>query len=220
MLNLFSEDWTSAPETRDETLLKMQWIIRMRWIALLVQSCAAIPALYFEYLEKSYCLPYLAVIFILMGFNSVYAWLLPLRQQVTEMDLLLQLTMDVAGLTLLLLLTGGAANPFLSLLFLHTSLGALLLKKPKSTVFLFCVILCLAFLQFVPLRPPALRYGPTPRPVLFISYLIVALVTWRLTSWLSETLLSLRNHVHQLGERKIRNGSVACRRGVGFWVQS
>jgi len=66
-------------------------------------------------------------LFLLAGLNAFTAWRLKQDSPVRPPEILTQLMADMAGLTVLLLYTGGWANPFVSLLFLPVVLAALLL---------------------------------------------------------------------------------------------
>jgi two-component system sensor histidine kinase RegB len=66
-------------------------------------------------------------LFLLATLNAFTAWRLKQDSPVREPEILMHLLADLSGLTVLLLFTGGWANPFVSLLFLPVILAALLL---------------------------------------------------------------------------------------------
>jgi two-component system sensor histidine kinase RegB len=71
-------------------------------------------------------------LFLLAGLNAFTAWRLKQDSPVRPPEILTQLIADMAGLTVLLLYTGGWANPFVSLLFLPVILSALLLPDKMA----------------------------------------------------------------------------------------
>ncbi|MDR3608567.1 MAG: HAMP domain-containing sensor histidine kinase [Oligoflexia bacterium] len=188
----------------DPARAKIEWLIRLRWIAVFAQSLCVVPALYLGYLEPKFFFKYTGTVALLVVFNVVSSLIYRKKKTVSETDLLCQLVADITALTILLMLTGGAWNPLLALIFLHAGFGALLLTKIRGYVFFLCLTLCLIALQWVPDLPSALHNGLTPPLILFSSYLLVAFVTWRLTAWLSRTLVSLQEYVGQLQDRELR----------------
>lgn len=192
-----------SPQT-DPARVKVSWLIRLRWVALLAQCLSIIPALKLGYLETDHFWFFCGTIFALAALNLFFTSFYRKKNTVGEMDLLCQLVIDVTGLTTLLMFSGGAWNPLSSLLFLHAGFGALLLTRARGVFFFLFIATCLAVLQWVPILPEAIRSQPTSRSVLFASYLIVAFVVWRLTAWLSKTLVSLQSHVTLLKDRRER----------------
>jgi two-component system sensor histidine kinase RegB len=126
--------------------------------------------------------------------------------------LLTQLTLDIAALSALLVLAGGSRNPMLPLLFVHAGLGALLLGRRQSSMLFALLIGFLVLLQLFSHVPPGLENVSVPATILFPAQVLVALVFWILTVWLSTTLDSLRDESTRAREQK---GRIDRLRAVG-----
>jgi len=191
--------------TSEQSTGKLVWLVRLRWLAITAQCLTIVPALEFELLEVR-MLPYFAgVIVLLAGLNIVTWGALRRGADATPGRILFQLACDVIGLTCMLVLTGGAWNPMVPILFVHTGLGALLLEGRLSLLFFALLIGCLLALQALgqlPHVPPGLEGVLLPWQILFPAQLVVAGVFWILTSWLSRTLSGMTAHFAQLQERQ------------------
>jgi hypothetical protein len=66
----------------------------------------------------------------------------------TPGHLLAQLAADILGLSALLILTGGAWNPMVPILLVHSVLGALLLEGRLGLVFFGLLLVCLGLIQY------------------------------------------------------------------------
>ncbi|MFP6564122.1 MAG: HAMP domain-containing sensor histidine kinase [Myxococcota bacterium] len=187
-----------------ESRTKLVWLVRLRWIALTAQLASVFPAIEFDILEASRLPAFLGTIGALAAVN-VATWL-GLRQGrgARPIHVFGQLTLDIAALSTLLALTGGGWNPLVPLLFVHTVLGALLLEGRASPLFFGLLILCLFLLQTLAWIPPGLEPNLLPARILFPAQLLVALVFWILTTWLSHTLRAAQAHVASLRERRTR----------------
>jgi len=105
----------------------MQQLIQLRWIAVVGQITTIVIAS--GVLGVQLPMPaMLNVLACLIAFNvaSILRW--QENQVVSNSELLLALTVDVASLTAQLYLSGGATNPFVFLYLLHVILGAVLLE--------------------------------------------------------------------------------------------
>ena len=137
---------------RQNTML----LVQLRWVAVFGQAFTIVIA--DAWLKLSLPLaPMFAVIggLVLLNFHT---WLVPApRGVVREKDLLQGLLFDIAALTALLYLGGGATNPFCFLYLLQVALGAILLG-PRATWGLVALsIVCFAGLTrfYIPLKPAA-----------------------------------------------------------------
>ncbi len=109
--------------THHEALSRLFWLRNFTLIGLLL-------LMLWSELGLGVKLPWLEMgitLFLLAGLNAFTAWRLKQGSPVRPPEILTQLMADMAGLTVLLLYTGGWANPFVSLLFLPVVLAALLL---------------------------------------------------------------------------------------------
>jgi len=187
-----------------EVNAKLHWIVRLRWLAIVAQLISVFPALYFEMMEPSLLPFFLGAIGLLTGWNVLTwvalrnDWSLPAPQ------ILIQLCVDIGVLSTLLALTGGAWNPTVPILFVHSVLGAMLLEGRRSLVFFFILLLSVIAIQFNARIPPALENLLIPRSILFPAQFLVALVFWILTAWLARTLTALRADLSAARERKTR----------------
>jgi two-component system, sensor histidine kinase RegB len=137
----------------------MTLLVQLRWTAVLGQI-ATILFVHYGLEIPLPLIPMLAVIggLVLLNLGSI-AWI-RLRNEISNRELFITLTFDVAALTAQLYLSGGVTNPFTSLYLLQVTLGAVLLdgRLTWSLAALACV--CLLGLM-VSYRPLALAtFGP------------------------------------------------------------
>jgi len=189
-----------------EDAARLAWVVRLRWIALSAQVLSITPALAFQLLEPRLLPVFLGVVVALACVN-VFTWARLRRSPPPEWrsyTLLLQLGFDIAALSALLALTGGAWNPLVPLLFVHAGIGALLLRGRQSPLFFLLLISCLILLQLFSHVPPGLEGTLLPALILFPAQALVALVFWILTAWLSRTLTTLQQDSLRTSERQTR----------------
>ncbi len=133
----------------------MQQLIQLRWIAVIGQitTIATASILLGVQLPMPAMLNVLAC---LIAFNvaSILRW--QENQVVSNSELLLALTVDIASLTAQLYLSGGATNPFVFLYLLHVILGAVLLETWSTWTIVLVTGACIAGL--------ALFSEPLPLP--------------------------------------------------------
>jgi two-component system sensor histidine kinase RegB len=190
----------SAPNTT-----KLGWIVRVRWLALSAQLLSIPIAVHFHTLEPAAIPSFVGVIAALTSVNAVtWLWLQRNTGTTSQSQILLQLFADIAALSMLLSLSGGAWNPLVPILFVHSVLGAMLLEGQLSLIFFALLILCLGLIQVNSLlsHQPIAKW--LPASILFPAQFLVALVFWILTAWLSNTLALLQHHVAQAREQKTR----------------
>jgi len=198
----FFEPPLATDQGQDRT--KILWLVRLRWIALSAQVLSIVPALHFEILEQA-LVPYFAgIVAALALLNVATWWLLRSGLEGSPGVVLFQLGADITALSSLLALTGGAWNPMVPILFVHTGIGALLLQGRLSLIFFALLIACLVMIQLGANIPPGLEGNLLPAVVLFPAQLVVAIVFWILTAWLSRTLTALQSHFAFLSERRTR----------------
>ncbi len=198
--SFFSPPITADPE---QSNAKLTWMVRLRWIAITAQALTIVPALGYELLEAKLLPHFVGVILLLIGMNIVTWAALRRGATATPGRVLMQLSGDIIGLSCLLALTGGAWNPMVPILFVHAVVGVLVLEGRLGLVFFTLLIGCLLLLQAFPHIPPGLEGSLIPAAILFPAQLVVAIVFWILTAWLSRTLASMREHFSFLEERKV-----------------
>ncbi|HTO53556.1 MAG TPA: ATP-binding protein [Myxococcota bacterium] len=196
----------------DSNAAKLGWIVRLRWIALAAQGLSIFPALQFDLLEPARVPLFLGLVAALALLNALTWVRLRRGRDVSQPELGLQLFADIAALSALLGLSGGAWNPLVPLLFFHAGLGALLLEGRVSLSFFWSLVACLAFVQAFGHVPPGLLGTRVSPAVLFPAQFLVAGVFWLFTTWLSHTLAALQAHVHA---RRQEQGRIDRLRAVG-----
>jgi len=199
--SFFAPPITGGPT---QSTIKVVWLVRLRWLALSAQLLSIGPALMFGVLEPRLVPLFLGVIAVLAVFN-VSTWVGLRRGWVFESNqILVQLTADIAALAALLVLTGGAWNPLVSILFVHSVLGAMMLQGRASLVFFGVLLISLAVIQTTSHIPPRLESKLLPATLLFPAQYLVAMVFWILTAWLSRTLDALQARVQKSREQQTR----------------
>ena len=133
----------------------MQQLIHLRWIAVVGQVATISVASML--LDVQLPMPaMLNVLACLIAFNIASTLRWQENQVVSNSELLLALTVDVASLTAQLYLSGGATNPFVFLYLLHVILGAVLLETWSTWTIAGVTGMCIASLALFsePLRLP------------------------------------------------------------------
>lgn len=154
-------DLTAPSPTDAATNRKnMALLIQLRWTAVIGQ----IVTIAFVQFWMGIALPLLpmaAVICGLVALNLVSLVWVRYRADINNRELLIALTLDVAALTTLLYLSGGATNPFTSLYLLQVTLGAVLLDAPSTWSLVALVCMSYAWLTgyYEPLALPQEGFG-------------------------------------------------------------
>jgi two-component system sensor histidine kinase RegB len=189
---------------------KLRWVVGLRWVALAAQALSILPGLYFELLEPRLLAPFAGIVCGLALINLVTRARLARGAEITQRQILFQLTADVLALGALLALTGGAWNPLVPLIFFHAGLGALLLEGRVGIAFLWILIASLVGIQALAHIPPGLERARLDPAVLFPAQLLVATSFWLLSRWLSRMLNSMQRHFGALRERQGRIDRLAA----------
>lgn len=197
-LNRFINEYFSptAWGQRDEAAAKYRWILKLRWIALLVQLSSIWPGVELGFLAHEDIIPFTGIV-LFLGIINLVSVRLPKNLKVRPVHLFSQLTVDLIVLLALLFLTGGLQNPFVTLLLFHAVLSSLLLETKWNISYFGLISFGLLGLYWAPL-PRAVLHNPIHTSIILASQLVVALAIWILTSWLSRTLIAFRSHVSHL----------------------
>jgi len=154
-------DLTAPSPTDAATNRKnMALLIQLRWTAVIGQI-ATIAFVQFWMGIDLPLLPMAGVICGLVALNLVSLLWVRYRADINNRELLIALALDVAALTTLLYLSGGATNPFTSLYLLQVTLGAVLLDAPSTWSLVALVCMSYAWLTgyYEPLALPREGFG-------------------------------------------------------------
>lgn len=127
--------------------MAFSWLLILRWGAVACQGVLFIIAAVGLGIE----LPVAVVssIIVFEGVSNLFFSFLLLRQSVPDWLIALVMFLDSMLLTLLLMKTGGAMNPFTFLYLVHIALGAILMRPSWAWSLLLFTILCYGIL-FIP----------------------------------------------------------------------
>ena len=184
---------------------KLRFLSRMRSIALVIQILCIFPGMHYQYLSNQNLDKYVGIIFISSLFNAFMALRLRSLIKLTDRVIFFNLIFDLGVLSILLYLSGGWNNPFMSLYFFHACLGALLLQGCMSVAF-FVFLACCMYFCFSYTCNPGFRYWFTslPREVIFLSELFISFIIWLLSFWLRFILNQLQVNIDRLNQRHSR----------------
>ncbi|WP_346656104.1 ATP-binding protein [Bradyrhizobium sp. dw_78] len=122
--------------------------MQLRWLAVAGQV-VTICIVWWLFRIALPILQMIAVIVFLIGLNIVSVDRYRRRANVTNAELFASLLLDVAALTMQLYLSGGAANPFISVYLLQVTLAAILLTARLTWILVFITSCCfIALTQF------------------------------------------------------------------------
>lgn len=122
-------------------------LIQLRWIAVTGQ----VVTIAFVHWWLAISLPVahmLAVVAFLVGLNLVSLLRHHRQESVTNTELMLELLLDVAALTVQLYLSGGPSNPFVSLFLLQVILSSILLEPWSTWILVAITAACFILLGF------------------------------------------------------------------------
>ncbi|VIO70294.1 Sensor histidine kinase RegB [Bradyrhizobium ivorense] len=150
----------AAPADLATNRKNMALLVQLRWIAVIGQI-VTIAFVHFWMDVALPLMPMAAVICGLLALNLISLLWLRYRADINNRELLIALALDVAALTTLLYLSGGATNPFTSLYLLQVTLGAVLLDAPSTWSLVALVCMSYAWLTgyYEPLAPPQHGFG-------------------------------------------------------------
>jgi two-component system sensor histidine kinase RegB len=158
-------EWEATLERRGR--LRVRTLVQLRWLAVIGQIAAvAFVAVVLKFpLPLSWCI---SVIAASAWLNVYLHFSLPGQHLAGDLEAALQLAFDVVQLGLLLVLTGGLANPFCLMLIAPATVAAATLptRHALAVVALAVLTACALWLAMLPLP-----WGPGPRPLLPHLYL-------------------------------------------------
>lgn len=160
------------PSPTDRFSLNAQWLIRLRWVAV-VGQLLTIVAVIFGFGIKLDTVWALEVVISLTAVSNLvlslwlHRWLSTASRQKLPGDLILGLVMvmDMLSLTALLFATGGPNNPFMLFFFVNTSLCAIVLNRNWAWGLNLLSIGCFAALVYDHHQIDQLNLGIDLRPI-------------------------------------------------------
>jgi two-component system sensor histidine kinase RegB len=196
----------TEPDSVHINRAKLQWLIRLRTVATILQALAFIPGTRLGLIAPGHSSSYFLVVGVLTLFNGLsLVWLKRRQREPSDGAVFMQLAVDLVGLTGLLNLSGGWRNPFISLYFLHAGLGALLLQRLLNVTFFALVVSSISVTFYLTGLLATSAWGsPLPRMTLLLAKVFVAFIIWILMSWLAMTLRKLNRNVQLLREQNSR----------------
>jgi two-component system sensor histidine kinase RegB len=208
---------TDALSAEGENRVKLGWILRLRWICIAALILSAAIGFDLGFLDRPLVPLYLFVISGLALWNSASATLILRRKaKISSADLVIQAMMDIGASTLLLSITGGIYNPLSAFLLAEAVLASLLLRGAALAMVIVMICISLVYLQWDPDVSHLRLRGAVTRPVIFLSYALLAVILSTLTSVLSrslarlqESLLSLRNRQERLDRLRLAGAMAA-----------
>lgn len=163
------------PATRQARSLRVDTLVRLRWLAVLGQSLAIVDTtagLGFKLPLALCALVIAASVWVNLGLRLIYSR----NDRLRDAPAAALLAYDILQLSALLFLTGGLENPF-ALLFLAPVLISAVSLSPRYTIMVgFVAILLISLLAYVHLPLPWYRDQPLVLPPLYVHGVWAALV--------------------------------------------
>ena len=129
-------------------MTELCWLIKLRWLMLVLQLAAVLTA-HYGLGAHLRLLPLFAVLALMALFNGLSALRLQPRGRAPARELLIQLGVDLLGLSALLYLGGGALNPLMSLYLIPLAMGGLIVPRRYAGYLVLAAVSCSAFLLLV-----------------------------------------------------------------------
>ncbi|MBM4253934.1 MAG: HAMP domain-containing histidine kinase [Deltaproteobacteria bacterium] len=181
------------------------WLINLRWLAIASQLICLIPGVKLGLVLAEDVTSYLLIVFVLCLFNLLTS--VCVRKNILSFVYknLCQLMVDLLAITLLLSLSVAKDNPMIALFYLHTAIGAMLLRGWQSGVFLICLHVGMTYVLFrgYPFSQAA-ESRVLSTNVKLIAQLFLVTIIWLLMSSLSQQLSALRERLSKLAKNQSR----------------
>ncbi|TXD38151.1 HAMP domain-containing histidine kinase [Lujinxingia vulgaris] len=193
--------------------LNFAWLIRLRWVAIIGQTAVVMVSNAFLDVEFPYPMLSLVLFVEVLSNLALIAWAKTGRPRHKALVALVLLA-DIAFLTALLFLTGGAYNPFSLLYFIHIALAALLLRPLWTWAVTAVCISCYIGLYFVYAShhlPWALRPNIASMEVQgkWAAFVVSSAVLAFFINMIQQTLNRREEELHRAREAKMRNERLA-----------
>ncbi|WP_333572041.1 ATP-binding protein [Sphingomonas sp.] len=193
---------TATPEEAARRNLLL--LVQLRWLAVLGQL-TTILGVHLVFGVRLPLVPMLATVGVLVALNLAMYPARALRPA-TNAQVMAGLLVDVACLTVLLYLSGGATNPFVSLYLLQVVLGAVLLETGSSWVLVLLTSTAFAVLAIVhrPLPLPSMLATSLSGPFLFALWFNYTLTATLIVQFVTRIARNLRDRDARLAELRQR----------------
>lgn len=195
-------------------------LVTLRWMAVAGQTAAIIVVHYWLDIYLP-IVPMAGVIASLVVLNLATLYRYASNAVISNTELFIALALDVAALTVLLDLSGGATNPFVSLFLLHVIIGAVLLQPWSTWAIVGLASGCFIWLMVsyneigltLPMMSPMLDYGQ-PKFFdlyifgLFVSFLLVAVLLVLFVTRINRNLREQDAHLAELRQHSAEEGHI------------
>ena len=179
------------------------WLVRLRWAAV-AAVVASVLAVRFVLHAPVPEVPVAMIVGALVVANVALQRMLAAGRARSDRAVAMNLLIDTAAITLVLLWTGGAMNPFTTLYLLHVALAAVLVSRRWSAGLALASVL--AFGALLVLKPEAVHVWHAPGMFLlhvrgmWLAFALTAGCLWYFTDRVN---LSLRRREAELAEARL-----------------
>jgi two-component system sensor histidine kinase RegB len=187
-------------------------LIQLRWVAVIGQI-ATIAFVDRILLIRLPLIEMSAVVLFLVALNMVSLLRYRQKDRLTKTELLLELLLDVAALTIQIYLSGGASNPFISLYLLQVILGAVLLDSWSTWLLMAITAIAYVVLGFVyrPITMPHAHDGSFFNlhiQGMFICFLLAGCLMVFFTSRVQRNLRTRDTNLAELRQRSVEEDHI------------
>lgn len=206
----------ALPEGRDEGTVWLQWLVRLRWLAILAQVVTL--SFTVGVLDQAWIVipALLGVVALLTGINGWTMSSLQDREVVAPEALFGQLLVDVISLTVFFIAAGGPANPFVALYLVHVAMGSVMLRGGYSVGLAAIVAACYGLINFVHLPLHFDQHSLEPDTLLTLGRMVAfAISTFTIALFVAGLSSTSRQRNRLLLEARDRTARVDRLRSVG-----
>jgi two-component system sensor histidine kinase RegB len=181
-----------------EPEIVLQWLVRLRWLALAGQAMATAIAVAMLHLRLPVGAIYLIIAVTGLSNVGLAVWT---RRRVPTWLIPAVLVLDVCLLTALLLCAGGPANPFRALYLVHIAMAVATLAEGWSWVVAAATAACYGLLFVWPLHRST-RLVLAPAVAATADWIALALVAFVIAYFVGRMTRSLRRHERELADAR------------------
>ncbi len=194
--------------------INLRRLVALRSVTLLVQLAVVLISHYG--LDVALPLPaLLSVIAVVAVINGLSGWRARGGRAVADSELFMHMLVDVAGLTALLYLAGGASNPFVMLMLLPLTMAAAALPPRYSWTMAGVIVVCYTLLMFV-YRPLGDDLHIHSKPFalhvvgMWVAFVLSVAVVAYFVVRMSETLRDRERRLAQAREHALRDAQMVA----------